>query len=287
MTLPLAILAWFIALQGPTLDLPEVYRRAAPAPDAVVATIDGKPIKASDLAPLLWDWRGDEALTDLVSYHMARQEADKNGVKVTREEIEAEMGSQIQQMRNTLQPGQDVDVALREQGFPRSRLYLRVASQLLVDKLVMRQFDPKEFVRVATIVVKPQDEQATSLAAALKLAGDAYDRIQKGEAWDTVLASIPDPAGRPSSGSLGWRPLSVFSESVRRDMAQLEAGKVTKPAQTVNGIQIFRVEMLGKDAAGADLEALKQVYQGSARTAYAAQLRQKIKVVKHLGNGGA
>lgn len=280
-----ALIALALAAQGLVVDLPQKYQRPAPATDAVIATVDGKPILASELAPLLWDWRGDEALSDLISYRMAKQEADANGVKVTEEEIEAEMGAQIEQMRATLQPGQSVEVAIREQGFPRSRLYLRVASQLLVDKLVMRQFDPKEFVRVATIVVKPENEQAVSLSAALKLAGDAYDRLQKGETWDSVLASIPDPGGRPSGGSIGWRPLTAFPESVRQEMATLEAGKATKPVQTVNGIQIFRLEMHGKEAQGTDLVTLKEVYAGSARSAYAALLRQKIKVLKSLGGG--
>jgi len=288
MTLHATLLALAAALQGPgvALDLPDKYKVAAPSPDAVIARVDGVPVRASDLAPLLWDWRADEALTDLISYQMVKAEADAKGVRVTVEEVDGAMGKQLEQMRASLQPGLELDTALRQQGFTRSRLYLRVASQLLVEKLAMRQFDPKEYVKVSTIVVKPADEQATSLSAALKLAEGAYARLAGGEPWDSVLATVRDPSGTPSGGPLGWRAVAAFPDSVRQEFEKIGEGKAARPVQTANGIQIFRVDRLGRNAVGPEVEELREVYLTGARQAYATSLRERTKIERFLGRSG-
>ena len=282
------LVAVLAAVQGAglSIDLPAKYRPTAPAGDAVIARVDGVELKASDLAPLLWDWRADEALTDLISYQMAKADADAKGVKVTVEEVEAEMAVQLEQIRKGLQPGQDLETELRQQGFPRSRLYLRVASQLLVEKVVMRQFDAKEYVKVATIVVKPVDEQASSVAAALKVAQDAYARLAGGEHWDSVLGTIKDPAGKPAGGLLGWRALSAFPDSVRLEFGTLAEGKATRPVQTTNGIQIFRLERHGRNAVGHEIDELHAVFLEGARQAYAASLRERTKIERLLRGSG-
>ncbi|MCB8933184.1 MAG: peptidyl-prolyl cis-trans isomerase [Fimbriimonadaceae bacterium] len=266
-------------------DLPAKYLTPPPAPSRVLARVDGVEIKASDVEPFLWDWRADEALMDLISYQMAKAEAASKGVQVPEKEIEAEVDRQIEAVRSSLQPGQTPEQSLKDEGFPRSRLYLRVASQLLIDGIVLRQFDPKEYVNVSTIVIKPVDEQASSLSAALKKAEDAYSRLQGGEPWETVLASLADPAGRPSGGPVGWRPLSAFPDTVRSELEKLEPGKVTKPAQTSNGIQIFRMERQGSAAVGVEMDQLKATYLTGARQSYAKQLRDRVKI-ERFDRGG-
>lgn len=260
------------------VELPAKYTSVPPPAAKVLARVDGVEIKAADVEPFLWDWRGDEALMDLISYQMAKAEAAAKGVKVNEADVEAEVDRQIEAVRSSLQPGQTAEQSLRDEGFPRSRLYLRVASQLFIDGIVLRQFDPKEYVNVSTLVVKPTDEQASSLAAALKKAEDAYGRLQGGEPWETVLASLVDPAGRPSGGPVGWRPLTAFPDTVRDELKFLPAGKVTKPAQTSNGIQIFRMDTHGEDAQGVELAQLKATYLTGARQAYAKQLRDRVKI---------
>lgn len=273
-------------LQSPfKADLPAKYVVTPPAADRVLARVDGVEIRASDVAPFLWEWRSDEILTDLISYQMAKAEAAAKGVKVTQEAIEAEVDLQIDQVRSSLQPGQTAEQSLSDQGFPRSRLYLRVVTQLLIDGIVMRQFDPKEYVSVSTIVIKPVDEQAASLSIALKKAEDAYSRLQGGEAWETVLASFADPTGKPSGGPVGWRPLTAFPDTIRAELQTLGPGKVTKPAQTSNGIQIFRLDRPGSAAQGLELDQLKATYVQGARQSYAKQLRERVKI-ERLGRGG-
>lgn len=288
MVLSTTLAALVLALQGPgpLLDLPAKYRSVPPGADTVIASVDGVAIRASDLMPLLWDWRAEEVLSDMISFQMARADADAKGVKVSVEEVEAELAKQLEQIRATLQPGQDLDTVLRQQGFPRSRLYLRVASQLLIEKLALRQFDPKEFVKVSTIVVKPANEQSASVLAALKAAEDAYGRLEAGESWDSVLATVRDPAGNPSGGLLGWRPLTAFSDSVRAEFERLAEGKAARPVQTPNGIQIFRLERHGRNAAGPEMGELNEVFLVGARQAYVNTLRERTKIERFLGGSG-
>lgn len=283
MNLPLFLA--LVVLQGQALDLPNKFISPKPKPDALLATVGGTPILASNLEPYLWDWRAHEALQDLVTHQMIAAEAARLSVRVSDEDIQKELDKQLEQVKKELQPGQTADQLLLERGFPKSRLYLRIRSEQLLNKLVMQSFDPKQFVKVATIVVRSRSEQASELAQALKRAEDAYNALRNGEAWGDVLARhSDDPGALQSQGMLGWRELRAFPPTVQDEMRSLKPGAITKPAQTANGIQIFRIEAIGAQAEGAAIQELGEAFLTGSRQRYLDGLRAKTKVEIHFKN---
>jgi parvulin-like peptidyl-prolyl isomerase len=267
------------------LQVPQKHLAPPPKPEQVLATVNGKPITAGQVAPLLWQWRGEEALQDLISYQTVVSEAHRVGVSVTDAQVEKALDEQLVMLKKDPQVG-DLDQWMRDNGFTRSRLFLRKKAELLLDELVAKGFNAQNYVKVSTIMIKPANEQATSLASAITKAQAAYDRLKAGESWDKVLpAYVTDANVIKSKGLLGWRSLDAFPDSVRRELGTLPIGSVTQPAQTQFGIQLFRVEARGGSATEQQLTELKAFYNQTARNDYLQKLRSSTKVERMWPSG--
>ncbi|MCS7300328.1 MAG: SurA N-terminal domain-containing protein, partial [Fimbriimonadales bacterium] len=75
--------------QSQMQTLPLAYRPAPlPAGDTVVATVNGEPIRASELLQYTYDWFAASAVEDLILVRLIEQEARKEGVSVPEADIE-------------------------------------------------------------------------------------------------------------------------------------------------------------------------------------------------------
>jgi len=283
MSIPIALL-FSLAFQTPALDLPKRFLAPKPKPDAVMAKVGGVPIRASDIESYLWDWRAYEVMQDAVTHQMIAAEAKKQKVVAADSEIQQELNRQLEGIKSQLKPGQTVQKAMLEQGFPKSRLYLRIKSEVLLNKLTMKSFDPKSYVKVSTIIIRARSEQTAELAVALKRADEAYAALRSGEPWSDVLSRYTDDTTTlQSQGLLGWRDMNAFPPTVRQEVAAMKPGAITKPAQTQNGIQIFRIEALGSSAEGPVLNDLKQSFLMGSRQKVLDQIRAKTPVEIFVG----
>lgn len=257
-------------------DLPAKYQTPAPKPGDVVATVNGKPILASDIESLLWEWRGTDVTEDLISYSMVAQDAAKKGVVVSDAEVDKTVDSEMAALLKARPDGAEY---MKSQGFTRSRLFLRLKAKLLMDKILEKDFHPEQYVKVSTILVKSPGTDAAAVSAAIAKVQSAYDRLQKGEKWDDVLAATTsEQQAIKIKGLLGWRERSAFPETTQKEMSTLAVGGITKPAQTQVGIQLFRIEANGADAKGDDLASLKNLYLNVARQQYVDKLRAESKI---------
>lgn len=271
-------------LQGAAQDVPKSYLPAKPAPNKVLAKVNGAPITFAEAERLAGDWRAWEVVQDLIAYKMLNGEAKKLGVSATAAEVEAELQKQLANYSKNLRQGQTLNQVLRESGFPRSRLWLRVKSQILLDKIVLREFNAAEFVDVSTIMIPAKSEQLSDLQEAIEQAKKASQDLASGVSWDTVLKRFQtDPEVLKTHGHLGWRRLAVFPESIRKDLMSLKEGGATKPAQTSNGIQIFRVDRWGKDAKGEVLKQLREEHVNASRQPALERIRKSAKIEEFWG----
>ena len=270
------------AAQGgssPVNDIPAKYRTNAPAAGAVVARVNGLEIKAGDVEALLWDWRGFDAIQDLISYQMIKAEAQKERVDVSEADVEARMQEGLKQLAASLPAGKSAELALLEQGFSKSRLYLRYRTEALLDAIVLRSYKPTELVKVSTLVFRPDNDTAAAWSVAIKKADDAYERLKKGEAWETVLKSTTNnEQALKTKGLLGWRDLGAFPAPVKTEIGELKAGGITHPAKTENGLQIFRLEAAGKDAPAAEQAEMKKTYMMGSRVPLLDRLRKQTTI---------
>ncbi len=271
--------ALLLAAQHSGVDVPSTYLTPKPKPDTVIVKVNGKPITAAQLEPLLYDWNLRQTAQEYAAYEVLRLEAAKEGIKISEAEVNAAFKSKIEQAKKALKPGQTLQQLMAEQSFTNSKLYLSVKADILLDKMADQGFTASNYVKVSTIEFRPDNDQTTALADAIKKADDAYAKLQKGEKWLAVLqTATTQPEVLKNEGLIGWKTLSVFPASVQTQFASMAPGGVSKPAQTPNGIQIFRLEQTGKMAKGTELEDLKKLYHTSSRNKLLARLRQEMKI---------
>ena len=269
-------LAMLQIAQVPTGFLPTV-----PAPNAVLAKVNGKLIKASDVDRILWDWAAPEVTNDLILFQLIKDRAAIDKVAVTQSEVQKAFDSQFAEIKKQIPPGKDVDEFLREKGFPKSRLYLHVHADLLITKIVDLKFKPSDYISVSTLVVKPKSAAPTDKPEAAGRATDIYNRLKKGEDWDKVLASTDQtPQTIQTHGVLGWRAVAAFPATTVAEFKTLKVHDYTKPIETANGLQIFRIDALGVNADPKSLADLKKQYEDRAKNSLVPELQKAAKIEK-------
>ncbi len=272
-----------IALQqtAAVLDVPKSLLKTPPATNQVLARVNGQEIKASDVEALMWEWRKADVVNDLITYQIVKGAATKANVGAADEEVLKEVQALLDGIKQTLPAGQTLQQAMEQEGTAPSRIFVRVKTEVLLRKLILKDFQQKDYVKISTIVIKPGSASSADVKVALEKADKTYGRLTGGEKWDDVLLSVTDEArARASLGSVGWRPIALFPETVRKDMESLKKTGFTKPAATQNGIQIFRLDAFGKDATAAELQELQESYVGGQRQQFMAKLRADAKVEK-------
>lgn len=99
----------------------------------VVATVNGQPIFRSALIRELEKQSGRQVLDNLILKTVIMQEANKQKVVVTPEEVDTEITKLEETFKNR---GQDIDSALAVQGMTRADLKEQMMLQKLVEKMV-------------------------------------------------------------------------------------------------------------------------------------------------------
>lgn len=283
MNLPATLL--FVSFAFQTSGVPAKYLATAPAKDKVLAKVNGAPITAGDVEDFLWQWRGQEATSDLIGMKVMMAAAAKAKVTVTDKEIEDAMQTQIANLTPQVTKGLSPDDFMLSMGFTRSRSWIRIKTELLLNKLAALDFKPAQYIKVSTIVIKPEGPTTAALSNAAKKADLFYDKLIKGESWESVLQLSSTIQGViDSKGSVGWRTIDAFPQEVRSEFNQVKVGGYTKPVQTQNGFQIFRIDMFGKDAKEADLKEAVDIHVLSNRPATLQKVQSENKVERFPQN---
>lgn len=277
---------------GPLSSIPEKYLAPNPSPGKVVATVNGIPVTAKDVQSLMWPAYADTVVEEIINYVVVRSEAQKQSVKIPLQAVESEVAKQIKLTGDAISArpdqfpaGTTVDQVLRQQGLSRSLLYMGVETHMLAKSLILRTFDASDYAVIATIIISRKSDQTGDVADAAKRADAAYKELTQGAKWDEVLKTYTSPSeltrALPAKGVLGWRMISALPSSVQTELKHLRVGGYTTPALTENGFQIFRLDMMGKDAKGHDLDQLKEGYVMHGEPNFIAKLRKAAKIV-HL-----
>jgi len=279
MVLSTLVLGAHMLMQTAAFQLSIPGLAKAPTADTTLVKVNGVAIKAKDIEDLLWDTRSEEILNEVMLYQITKTEADKLGLIVTQAEIDKEMERTMDQIKQNLAPGQTVEGAMAQDGQTKSRLYLGVKSSLYLSKIALKDFEPKEYVRISTILVKTKTKNASDIAATIQVVQKAYDRIKAGEPWAKLVDElIVDQTAKQSRGLVGWRKISIFPDDVKAELTVLKKGEVTKPVQTDNGIQIFRIDERGDSLSKEGLDQMKQELMRPLQDEAARKMRLNLKI---------
>ncbi|MCW5943079.1 MAG: hypothetical protein KIS66_12665 [Fimbriimonadaceae bacterium] len=257
-------------------QLPNRHLGAPPGPKTELVRVNGVAITGEDLAAYLWEWRGADVLQEVVAYRIAADEAAKQGVTVSDAEVDKAVDRRLQTMREALSPGKTLEDALQEQGFSRSRLFVRQKSEALLDRICLKTLDPKTWIRVSAMIFPPQGPGEAGLGIAESIAHKAIERLRQGVSWTTVYTDARDP--RPRLGLEDWWPTAFFPDEARGLLLTAGVGAVVGPVRTGRGVEVFRVEGLGETAKGDERTLLERAHLTRNRDALIERLRSEYKV---------
>ena len=269
-------------------QLPEQYRpKPLPAGDTVVATVNGEPIRASELIQACYDWFAATAIEELILERIIEQEARAQGVSVSNAEVEARYKQQLQNAEAQLPPGMSLDDFLKRNQFPPSRLFARIRMQMLAEKLVERQVNLDDFVEYSQIVIRIQgstpEQQEENASAAEAKAREAYEKIQQGlDFADAAKEYSEDPFSKDRGGKMNWQNKNFIVPDLRAKLDELQPGQVSEPFRSMAGWVIIRKERTGSQASPEEQQELREQAVRIQIGEYVSRLQSKAKIMNTI-----
>ncbi len=248
-------------------------------PPGVAAMINGKSLGMEEYRDFLWMMHCKQNIRDLIAYKLLEEEAAKNGISVSEEEVRGKIAKFWDDLVNKRHGGDrgKAEKELREMGFA-GELYDRYQAfqakkDLLQDKLVMRtrvvteeavkkRFDQKYGVDGIKVEVrqifftkgtfmreevqkgkKPNEVDQNLLdAKAREAAFKAEERLKKGEDFAEVARSAShDPAAKQTGGVLPNYNYDRYGEEFAKVVRALKEGEVSDPFPSGAGWHVVQV----------------------------------------------
>ncbi|GIV05108.1 MAG: hypothetical protein KatS3mg016_0683 [Fimbriimonadales bacterium] len=265
-------------------QIPPQYRPAPlPPGDTVVATVNGEPIRANELIHACYDWFAATAIEELILERIVEQEARAQKISVSDAEVEARYKQQLQNAEAQVPPGMSLDDFLKRNQFPPSRLFARIRTQMLVEKLVERQVNLDDFVEYSQIVIRIQgntpEQQEENAAAAEAKAREAYEKIQQGlDFAEAVKEYSEDPFSKDRGGKMNWQNKNFIVPDLRATLEALQPGQVSEPFRSMGSFMIIRKERTGSMASPEEQQELREQAVRIQISDYVRQLQSKAKI---------
>jgi foldase protein PrsA len=277
--------------QGQQAQRPQVPPQYSPAPlpagDTVVATVNGEPIRASELIQASYEWFAATAIEELILERVIEQEARKQGVSVSNAEVEARYKQQLQNAESQVPPGMSLDDFLKRNQFPPSRLFARIRSQMLVEKLVERQVNLDDFVEYSQIVIRIQgntpEQQEENTPTAEAKAQEAYQKIREGlDFAEAVKEYSEDPFSKDRGGKMNWQDMKFIGPDLRQKLLAMQPGEISEPFKMMGSYMIIRKERTGSQASPEEQQELREQAVRLQIGEYVRQLQSKAKITNTI-----
>jgi parvulin-like peptidyl-prolyl isomerase len=226
-----------------------------------VATVNGEPIRASELIQVSYDWFAATAIEELIVHRVIEQEARAQGVSVSVEEVEARYKQRLQSAEAQLPPGMSLDDFLKRNQVPPSRLFAQTRTLLLAEKLLERQVNLDDFVEYSQLVIRIQgntpEQQEENTPAAEAKAQEAYQKIKEGlDFAEAVKEYSEDPFSKDRGGKMNWQDMKFIVPDLRQKLLAMQPGEISEPFKMMGSYYDYPqgahgVASLARRAAGA------------------------------------
>jgi parvulin-like peptidyl-prolyl isomerase len=277
--------------QGQQAQRPQIPPQYSPAPlpagDTVVATVNGEPIRASELIQVSYDWFAATAIEELIVHRVIEQEARAQGVSVSVEEVEARYKQRLQSAEAQLPPGMSLDDFLKRNQVPPSRLFAQMRTLVLAEKLVERQVNLDDFVEYSQIVIRIQgntpEQQEENTPAAEAKAQEAYQKIKEGlDFAEAVKEYSEDPFSKDRGGKMNWQNMNFIVPDLRQKLQAMQPGEVSEPFKMMGSYMIIRKERTGSQASPEEQQELREQAVRLQLGEYVRQLQAKAKITNTI-----
>lgn len=218
-----------------------------------------------------------QVLDRLVLEEIQAQHADRAGIKVSDEQVNAAMDDIAKRQGSTLE---QLPAKLASDGIDyaeyRNELKREIARQILRSRDVVQRITvtPRELdqylehenktasaaneYNVSHILIPvAQDASPAQLAAATKRAQDVDDRARSGEDFGKLAITYSASETALDGGSLGWRKGTELPTFLADVIARLKPGDVSELIQTPSGFHIVR---LNETRAAGGAQIVQQVH---------------------------
>lgn len=213
--------------------------------DPAVATVNGHKIRRSELYAAMCEQGGREILDGLIFKQLILQEARKNGVTVSEEEIDVEidkvvgeyfMGSKEQFDSFLVQQGYSLE-QIRENSRVNVLARKIVGEDLKISETEAREYfsenrelyDIPEEVKARHILVKTEEE-----------ALQVISRLKKNEDFAELARELSEDSGtKEKGGDLGFFPRGEMAEEFEKIAFALKDGERSAPVKTSHGYHII------------------------------------------------
>lgn len=198
-------------------------------------------------------------LETLINVKLQLQEADKEGLKVSEDEIKGGVDG----IKNKYSMSDDAFIeSLKKEGFTLEEYKKRLSEQILISKLVNSQIrnkivvtdeDLKKFVaenkelladpdgyRISQILLKKQTDADSSKLE--EKAGDLLKKIAQGVSFSDLAKQYSEDPSASSGGDLGILKKSQLNKIFSDILSQMKPGDVSKPFWTESGLHIIKLE---------------------------------------------
>jgi peptidyl-prolyl cis-trans isomerase SurA len=202
-----------------------------------------------------------QVLDRLVVEEIQAQHADRAGIKVSDEQVNAAMSDVARRQNITLAQLPD-RLAADGLDYAQYRTDLRreIARQILrqrdvVSRIVVTPHEldiylehqkktasaANEYNVSHILIALPQDAKPAQLAAAMKLAHDVDDRARNGEEFNKLAVTYSQSETALEGGALGWRKGTELPTFLADAIARMKPGDVSDVMQTPSGFHIVKL----------------------------------------------
>jgi len=188
------------------------------ADDPIVAWVNGKPIRKSEVAQILWQGRGRRILDELIVLEAVRQRARQKQITSSEDLIDQEWDRILQDMAPHQTPREQLallDYMLENRGMTRAEFDLIVRRQALLRRLV----DPNVAIDEEMIAQEFERQHGRKvevrvlLVSSLRRIEQAQKRLAAGESFAEVVSQMSEDEATLSRGGL-WGPFTQNDEQI-------------------------------------------------------------------------
>ena len=230
----------------------------------VVAVVNGEKITKDMLTATLLDWNAPTILDEMIDQRIVAQEARKNGVVVTAEQINAE----VEKLKGRASPGQSFEEMLRQWGMTPGHLVAKIKMRLQAEGVVRKSIkvapeDLQDYRKASHILIRAgysanADEKQKKEQEAKDKIDKIAQEIKEGLAFDEAAKKYSeDPGTKDKGGDLGWFTKNYMAPEFEKAAFELQPGQVSEPVKTSFGYHLIKLMNVGaeaKDQDKADLE---------------------------------
>lgn len=199
----------------------------------------------------------DQVLERLIMDRIQLQIADRQGIRVSEQELNAALQNIADKNQMTLAQFREAliaegrDYAQAREQIRQEMLLARVQQanvnrRISVSEQEIAQYlanesarDNSEYLLSNLLIALPQNASPETIQRAQSEADALYQQLQAGASFEQLAIANSDASNALNGGDLGWRAVNELPEAIATAVRPLQAGQYSKPVRTPTGFHII------------------------------------------------